>query len=401
MKITPTTTDERVLLALEGRLDASWSETVAAALEEAIRSGRPRIELDLTAVSFISSVGIGVIVRANGRFRAVKGVLAITAASDAVREMLRISKLDFLVQTGAPVAKPAHATTTRFGSGWTGEFESLAPAAERASIEFTRAGTVTLDAGTLALGHFALAGSADDARGHFGEGLAAGGTVAVAPAGAPRPDCLASSPDGKKPDHYVSFIARDAIVARGRPALHGTFERAQGERLHLRAFAAALCEAAGSAVAFVAIGECDGALGAWARVSPDGWARPVSEMSADEMRTHLRFAGEPMHAGESLAVVAIACPRALESTLPAEIRANLVDHGALLLHAHAAIVSYRPVPRSTRDILATGALLAEQPLRAVMHCLHLDPQLEDASGHALETAFVRGSFWAMRIGGAR
>jgi hypothetical protein len=59
------------------------------------------------------------------------------------------------------------------------------------------------------------------------------------------------------------------------------------------------------------------------------------------------------------------------------------------------------VPRSTRDILATGALLAEQPLRAVMHCLHLDPQLEEPSGHALETAFVRGSFWAMRIGGAR
>ncbi|MEY5062003.1 MAG: hypothetical protein RIS45_1924, partial [Planctomycetota bacterium] len=155
MKITPSTTDERVLLALEGRLDASWSEMVAAALEEAIRSGRPRIELDLTAVSFISSVGIGVIVRANGRFRAVKGVLAITAASDAVREMLRISKLDFLVHASAPVAKAVHATT-RFGSGWTGEFESLVPVTERATIEFTRAASITLDAETLALGHFAL-----------------------------------------------------------------------------------------------------------------------------------------------------------------------------------------------------------------------------------------------------
>jgi len=60
-------------------------------------------------------------------------------------------------------------------------------------------------------------------------------------------------------------------------------------------------------------------------------------------------------------------------------------------------VSYRPVPRSTRDILATGALLAEQPLRAVMHGLHLD----EPGGSTLETGFVRGSFWAMRIGGAR
>jgi hypothetical protein len=49
------------------------------------------------------------------------------------------------------------------------------------------------------------------------------------------------------------------------------------------------------------------------------------------------------------------------------------------------------VPRSTRDILAAGALLAEQPLRAVMHALHVDGQ---------ETHFVRGSVWAMRLGPA-
>lgn len=396
MKITPTITEDRVQIVLEGRLDASWSDTVAAALEEAIRSGRPRIELELSAVSFISSVGIGVIVRANARFRAVKGVLAITTASDAVREMLRISKLDFLVHAGAPVARVQHATT-RFGRGWTGELEQIAPASDRAVVEFIRAGGVTLDAGTLALGHFALAGGADDARGHFGEGLAAGGTVAVAPAGAPRPDCLASSPDGKRPDHFVSFVARDALVVRGRPALHGTFERTPIDRIALRAFASELCAAAGTAVAFVAIGECDGALGAWARVSPDGWSRPVAEMGADEMRTHLRFAGEPMHAGESLAVVVFACPLELASTLPAEVRANLGDHGGLLMHAHAAVVSYRPVPRSTRDILAAGALLAEQPLRAVMHCLHVGGE----GTQSVETCFVRGSFWAMRIGGAR
>ena len=396
MKITPDTTDERVLLSLEGRLDASWSDTVAAALEEAIRSGRPRIELDLAAVSFISSVGIGVIVRASGRLRAVKGVLAITAASDPVREMLRIAKLDFLVHASAAPPKASHAAT-RFGSGWSGEFEALAPAGERARLEFVRAATVTLDAGTLALGHFALAGSADDARGHFGEGLAMGGTVAVAPASAPRPDCLASSPDGRKPDRFVSFIARDAIVVRGRPALQGTFERTPVDRLPLRGLAQALCDAAGSAVAFAAIGECDGALGAWARVSPDAWTRPVSQMSPDEMRAHLRFAGDPMHAGESLAVVAVACPRSLADTIPPDVASSLADSGPLLLHAHAAVVSYRPVPRSTRDILATGALLAEQPLRAVMHALHVD----ESGGSSVETAFVRGSFWAMRIGGAR
>jgi anti-anti-sigma factor len=395
MKISRTISDERVLLVIEGRLDASWSDTAAAALEEAIRSGRARIDLDLAAVSFISSVGIGVILRANARFRAAKGVLAIVSASDGVRDMIRISKLDFLMQAAAPVARAA-SLATRFGEGWSGELEQIAPATERAEAACVRRGVVALDAGTIALGHFALAGAEEDASGHFGEGLATGGTVVVAPAGAPRPDCLSSSPDGEAPDRFVRFIARDALVVRGRPAIRGTFERSVLHRLTLRGLAKALCDAAGSAVAFTAIGECEGVLGAWARVSPDGWDRPASGMSDGELRANLRFAGEPMHAGESIAVVAVACPHAQASTLPPEVAANLADCGPLLMHAHAATVSYRPVPRTTRDILAAGALLAEQPLRSVMHCMHL----EDQSSPGSETAFVRGSFWAMRIGGA-
>jgi hypothetical protein len=120
-------------------------------------------------------------------------------------------------------------------------------------------------------------------------------------------------------------------------------------------------------------------------------------MSPDQVRTNLRFAGEPMHRGESMAVVCVACTREQLDTLPSDVAARLRDCGTLQMHAHAATVSYRPVPRSTRDPLATGTLLAEQPLRAVMHCL----ELADSAGNTLETAFVRGSFWAVRIGGAR
>jgi hypothetical protein len=197
------------------------------------------------------------------------------------------------------------------------------------------------------------------------------------------------------PERFVSFVARDALVVRGPTALHGHFERSALELLTLRSLATALVEVARAPVAFVAIGESGGALGAWARVSPDQWPRPVREMDPAEMRAHLRFAGEPMHAGESLATVAIACPPDALPTLPADVAANLVPCGPILMHAHAATVSYRPVPRSTRDILAAGTLLAEQPLRAVMHAVHLD----DHATHATETSFVRGNFWASRLGG--
>ena len=86
------------------------------------------------------------------------------------------------------------------------------------------------------------------------------------PAEAPRPDCLASSDAGT-----VSLIAQRAIVVEGAPSLHGDFERSEGEAVAVSALAAALVARVGGPIAFVAMGECAGAFGAWARTSPDGW----------------------------------------------------------------------------------------------------------------------------------
>lgn len=422
MKITSDISDERVQLVFDGRLDAAWSEPASAALDEAIRSGRSRIELDLAGVTFISSVGIGVILRANARFRAVKGVLTIIAASESVRDMLKISRLETLIHSSvpkhpashapnhapnqapshAPNQAPSHAPApVAFGNGWTGLIQSIAPVSERAQIEFVRSARITLDANTLALGHFALANSIDEASGLYGEGVAAGGTVAVAPATAPRPDCLFSSSNANgELQRFVSFIARDTLVVRGRPAFHAHFERSTSERITLSSLASALVDAAGCAVAFIAIGESGGAFGAWARQSPDSWPRPVCEMSPDEMREALRFAGDPMHAGESIAVVGVACQSSAAATLPAPVAAALHDAGSCLLHAHVATVSYRPVPRATIELRAVGELLAEQPLRTVMHALRIEGVGVGASADIRETTFVRGSVWVMRIGTA-
>ena len=57
MIITRVVTEATVVLTLEGRLDSAWSEPTAVALDDAIRLGRARVELDLSAVTFISSLG--------------------------------------------------------------------------------------------------------------------------------------------------------------------------------------------------------------------------------------------------------------------------------------------------------------------------------------------------------
>ena len=90
MRIERHVTADAVRLVLDGRLDAAWSEPVATALEEATRLGRPRVEVDMAGTTFISSVGIGVLLKAVARLRASGAVLAVTEASAPVREMLRI-----------------------------------------------------------------------------------------------------------------------------------------------------------------------------------------------------------------------------------------------------------------------------------------------------------------------
>ena len=91
---------------------------------------------------------------------------------------------------------------------------------------------------------------------------------------------------------------------------------------------------------------------------------------------------------------AFAAPAAALEVFPAEVRLRLPDRGdGLHVHAHVAVVAYRPMPRQARDVTAVGRLLAEQPLRGVMHAL--------AVPGGQESAFVRGSFWAFRIGGDR
>ena len=386
MKVVRTDFAELVQLSFEGRLDAAWSEPAAQELEAAIRLGRPRIEVDLAQVAFVSSVGIGVLLRAVSRFRAVGGTLVVVDASDEVRRMFRVSKLDaVLLGERATARAPAtEGTDVAIGDGWSGTAILLDDRGGQARV-ITR-GMLHAGPGTLAFGHLGLAADFAGANGHFGEGLAVGGTVAVTPGDAPRTDCVTTE-DGSGSD----CAALHAIAVDGPIALRARFERSTGGAVPLSSLAAQLAAVAGGPVAFVAAGECAGAFGAWARTSPDRWTTDATRMDDALLRTALRYAGEPMHAGESLVAVGIAALPAHRAMLDEAVDGALAEAGAVALHAHVAVAAYRPVPATTTDPVAAGRLLAEQPLRGVMHALR--------GPDGAETRFVRGVAWAVRIGG--
>lgn len=385
MRVERIESPDLVQLAFHGRLDAAWSESAAKELEAAIRLGPSRIEVDLLHVEFVSSVGLGVLLRALSRFRAVGGVLVVVDASEEVRRMFRISKLEAMLLGSRAVAATTttESSSVAIGGAWTGTATMLHAGAGRARI--VAGEMLHATPGTLALGHLALAADIKGARGLFGEALAVGGTVAVAPADAPRPDFVTSE-DGSG----STCAALQAIAVDGPVAIRARFERSAEAPVRLSSLAAQLATAAGGPIAFAAMGECAGAFGVWARTSPDGWASDLAAMDDAQLRAALRFAGEPMHAGESMVVVGIAALPAHRGMLEARVAASLVDAGVVAMHAHVAIAAYRPVPVTTVDLVAAGRLLAEQPLRGVMHAL----QATDG----VETAFVRGVAWVVRLG---
>ena len=77
------------------RLDAAATGAFKQAMTDGIGDGTARVLLDLGAVEFVDSTGLGAIVAVMKRLPA-DGVLVITAARQPVRRLLQITGLDRL-----------------------------------------------------------------------------------------------------------------------------------------------------------------------------------------------------------------------------------------------------------------------------------------------------------------
>lgn len=83
----------RVVLALSGELDIASALDVQTALEELRAAGWADIAVDLRAVSFIDSTGLGVLVAADERARREGWHLAVGKGSPAVERLLTLACL--------------------------------------------------------------------------------------------------------------------------------------------------------------------------------------------------------------------------------------------------------------------------------------------------------------------
>lgn len=95
MKITETTSEDISQIFLDGRFDASTSESVERFIRERIDEGRHKFVLDMEEVPFIASAGLRVIlVLARELRKEYDGDLRISSLQNNVSKVFEISGLN-------------------------------------------------------------------------------------------------------------------------------------------------------------------------------------------------------------------------------------------------------------------------------------------------------------------
>jgi anti-anti-sigma factor len=384
-------------LVIAGRLDGYWAEHLDAGLADAVRDGHHQLRLDLSGVAFISSAGVGVLVKFYKRLDAIKGVLVIEKASAPVRAVLDMTRLTAMLVDDTP-DDPATLTlgSTAVRRGVICELFELEPGARMrvtalgggdpvGSIADRKTAPVLLKcpATAIALGIGAFGPGDADGLHRFGEFLAVSGAAACLPAdGTEVPDYLVAT-SGEAPSVRVSR----GLFCDGPWLRHLRFETAERDGVTTLTAMAAVCLelAKADAAALVMMAETTGLIGAALRRSP-------YESTADDffgfpdVRTRLTFTAEPAFRG-SLALVAGVVQRPGGPVPPTHLRP--LGEG-LAGHFHAAAFPYRAFKKGRLVLADTVRTLFDDT--GVQGVLHLLTDGRPVVGVG-QSEFTRGACW--------
>jgi anti-sigma B factor antagonist len=98
MKVQETKKGKVLVVAAQGRLDASSAGELQDKLLASIDSGETRILLDFTELDYISSAGLRILLVAAKRLKEGKGQFAICGLTDNVASVFKISGFDSIIQ---------------------------------------------------------------------------------------------------------------------------------------------------------------------------------------------------------------------------------------------------------------------------------------------------------------
>lgn len=94
LDVTVRKVDGTAVVAVAGEIDVYTSPLLQERLVEVLRDGSPSIVLDLSAVTFLDSTGLGVLITGLKRCRSADGDLVLVTAQPNVLKVLEITGLN-------------------------------------------------------------------------------------------------------------------------------------------------------------------------------------------------------------------------------------------------------------------------------------------------------------------
>lgn len=431
MEINTVHTDDLVELLVQGILDTNWADHLQVAIDEVIRGQSHRLLVNLKEVTYLSSAGISVLLKAHAQFQRIHGFFGVCDPSPHVRQVLRLTGLEKRLICDGETARRSSGSmllTSRpeFQLVSQGEvdielYELDAKTPLRCRL-FGDAGRladhsfhaesnrrVSYVPETFGLGVGAFGDGFAACRERFGEFLAAGGAAVQLP-----------PQSGSAPDYQ---LAREEFVpvvevlyglqCFGDFSCLARFEPSRDTPSIGLAALAEQCLALSnsSLAAMVIVAESAGLVGAALRRSPaSNAAAPLAGDSpvangtqiASDLFSHpgvrewLSFSPERLYPRSLALVVGVAGRSPLSSEFAglAPMLRPLNDTGDLVGHFHAVPFPYAPLKKRRLNLQQTVEMLFEA--KVPQGVLHLLADYRKISG-AGESQFVSGASWIAPI----
>jgi anti-anti-sigma factor len=388
-QVTPEEKGDRLVIRVSGRFDAAGAKLVGDALEQALKTGRHAVELDMGEVDYLSSAGMRILIIYHRKFSQLRGRFYLSSVGDRVGKVLEMTGLytmmDIVPEQDGQDSPGQHRVSF---DGWDLTFSEPEPGGillprvigardpeGTAPPDESRPGILPFPPTVLAFGTGALGYEAGDCAGRYGPFLAAGGFAAFQPLqGDPDPDYVEYAETDIPLLHVLDAISLAGSYSHQVSFESDTMPPGPGELVQAL-LAAGTMPAAG----FVIAAECERAGdGSYGDVLQDknGETAPGGGTAQDKKMLCLM-----------LAVGVAGVPGMTDLS-----GKQLFPAGAgtdIMTHLHAAFFPYKPLrrrgPVKLKDTITS---LFDQEVQEVVH-LEISPGRPGKEGLCL----LRGLAW--------
>jgi anti-anti-sigma factor len=401
LTITRVFINEKIILKVNGRLDANHAGYLDDKLSELIQEGKYVVGLDLQEVVFLSSAGIRILVKQNKAFRKISGELFIAHFSENVRTVLEMVGMTSLflpkgIDEKIPEIEPV-SSLEKFGFRFNKKESTQNPGVRlqlKGKPEKLKSGSFTendnhllrLEKPFFGLGIGAFGDGFVDCKSRYGEFISLGEAVASLP-----------SDETKTPDYMIktgSLIPEiNTLYSIGidDSFQHEVVFSPESESSVTFSNIAETVAKMGNHknFAMLMIGESNGLVGVSLKTSPASGSNPFS---FPEVRNNIKFTTEPVH------LRALTIVFGIFSTTPNENLKQFLrpinQEGIIMSHVHAAVFPPTPLRKEKIDYKATISALFDDT--EIIDVIHLLNDNRDINGLG-ESSFKSGYCWTTEI----